>query len=281
MKKLIKLNVNGNDYEVAVRPGTTLLDLLREELRLTGTKKGCELGDCGACTVIMEGKPVNSCLVLALEADGKYVTTIEGITIGKELHPIQHAFVEKGAIQCGYCTPGMIVRTKALLDENQDPTEDEIRKALSGNLCRCTGYTKIFEAVESAKAYLKGEKPKELEYQPQKSVKDLSIVGKRLPKIDAPDKATGRALYTDDLTLPNMIYGKFLLSPHAHARIISINTEKAKALPGVKVVLTGADVPDITYGTSPPRYDETILAKDKVRFVGDVVAAVAAVDEET
>lgn len=281
MKKLIKIVVNGNDYEVAVRPGITLLDLLREELRLTGTKKGCELGDCGACTVIMEGKPVNSCLVLALEADGKNITTIEGITIGKELHPIQHAFVEKGAIQCGYCTPGMIVRTKALLDENPDPTEDEIRKALSGNLCRCTGYTKIFEAVESAKAYLKGEKPKELEYQPQKSVKDLSIVGKRLPKIDAPDKATGRALYTDDLTLPNMIYGKFLLSPHAHARIISIDTEKVKALPGVKIVLTGADVPDITYGTSPPRYDETILAKDKVRFVGDVVAAVAAVDEET
>ena len=281
MKKLIKLNVNGNNYEVAVRPGTTLLDLLREELRFTGTKKGCELGDCGACTVIMEGKPVNSCLVLALEADRKNVTTIEGLTNGEELHPIQHAFVEKGAIQCGYCTPGMIVRTKALLDENPNPTEDEIRKALSGNLCRCTGYTKIFEAVDASKSYIKGEKPKEIEFQPQKSVKDLSIVGKRLPKIDASDKATGRALYTDDLTLPNMIYGKFLLSPHAHARIISINIEKAKALPGVKVVLTGADVPDITYGTSPPRYDETILAKDKVRFVGDVVAAVAAVDEET
>lgn len=281
MKKLINLVVNGNDYEVAVRPGTTLLDLLREELRLTGTKKGCELGDCGACTVIMEGKPVNSCLVLALEADGKNITTIEGITNVEGLHPIQYAFVEKGAIQCGYCTPGMIVRTKALLDENPDPTENEIRKALSGNLCRCTGYIKIFEAVDLAKTYLKGEKPKELEYQPQKSVKDLSIVGKRLPKIDAPDKATGRAMYTDDLRLPNMIYGKFLLSPHAHARIISINSEKAKALPGVKVVLTGADVPDITYGTSPPRYDENILAKDKVRFVGDVVAAVAAVDEET
>ena len=281
MKNIVKVNVNGTDYEVAVRPGTTLLDLLREEIKLTGTKKGCELGDCGACTVIMDGKVVNSCLVLALEAEGKSITTIEGITNGEELHPIQHAFVEKGAIQCGYCTPGMIVRTKALLDENPDPSEEEIKKALSGNLCRCTGYTKIIEAVETSKSYLKGEKPKELEYQPQKSVKDLSIVGERLPKIDAPDKATGRALYTDDITLPNMIYGKFLLSPHAHARIISIDTEKAKALPGVKIVLTGANVPDITYGTSPPRYDENILAKDKVRFVGDVVAAVAAVDEET
>ena len=162
MKKIISLNVNGTVYEIAVRPGTTLLDLLREELRLTGTKKGCELGDCGACTVIMEGKPVNSCLVLALEADGKNITTIEGITNEEELHPIQHAFVEKGAIQCGYCTPGMILRTKALLDENPDPSEDEIRKALSGNLCRCTGYTKIFEAVETSKAYIKGEKPKEI-----------------------------------------------------------------------------------------------------------------------
>ncbi len=281
MKKLVKIVVNGTEHEVAVRPGTTLLDLIREELRLTGTKKGCELGDCGACTVIMDGKPVNSCLVLALEADGKNVTTIEGLSNGEKLHPIQHAFVVKGAIQCGYCTPGMIVRTKALLDENPDATDAVIRKALSGNLCRCTGYTKIFEAIDSAKAYMKGEKPKEIKFQPQKSVKDLSIVGKRLPKIDAPDKATGRALYTDDIMLPNMIYGKFLFSPHAHARIVSINADKAKALKGVKVVLTGDDVPDITYGTSPPRYDETVLAKDKVRFVGDVVAAVAAVNEET
>jgi len=160
MKKLVKIVVNGTEHEVAVRPGTTLLDLIREELRLTGTKKGCELGDCGACTVIMDGKPVNSCLVLALEADGKNVTTIEGLSNGEKLHPIQHAFVVKGAIQCGYCTPGMIVRTKVLLDENPDATDAVIRKALSGNLCRCTGYTKIFEAIDSAKAYMKGEKAK-------------------------------------------------------------------------------------------------------------------------
>ncbi len=281
MKHLIKINVNGNEYESAVRAGTTLLNLLRDELHLTGTKKGCELGDCGACTVILEGKAVNSCLVLALEADGKNIITIEGLTNGEKLHPIQQAFVEKGAIQCGYCTPGMIMRTKALLDENPDPTEEEIKKALSGNLCRCTGYIKIIEAVETAKVYLKGKKPKKIEFQPQKSAMNLSVVGKRLPKVDAPDKATGRAIYTDDITLPNMIYGKLLLSPVPHAKIKSINTEQAKALPGVKVVLTGTDVPDITWGTSPARYDETILAKDKVRFVGDVVAAVAAIDEET
>ena len=281
MKQLITINVNGDRYEVAVKPSTTLLDLLREELRLTGTKKGCELGDCGACTVIMDGKAVNSCLVLAVDAAGKKIETIEGLAKGGELHPIQRAFVEKGSIQCGYCTPGMIMRTKSLFDKNPNPSRQDIQSELSGNLCRCTGYTKIIEAVETARDYLHGVKPPELVFMPQRSAIDLSVVGKRLPKIDAPDKATGRALYTDDIVLPNMIYGKLLLSPVPHARIISIDTSLAKALAGVKVVLTGADVPDVRWGTSPPRYDETILAKDKVRFVGDVVAAVAAVDEET
>ena len=258
MKLLIKINVNGTDYELAVKPSTTLLDMLRDQLRLTGTKKGCGLGDCGACTVLLNGKVVNSCLILAVEAAGRNVLTIEGLAEGEKLHPIQQSFIE-----------------------NADPSEEEIKKALSGNLCRCTGYTKILEAVETSKAYLKGEKPKKIEFQPQKSAMNLSVVGKRLPKIDAPDKATGRAIYTDDIVLPNMIYGKLLLSPLPHAKIKSIDTTKAKALPGVKVILTGADVTDLTYGTSPPRYDENVLAKDKVRYVGDVIAAVAAIDEAT
>jgi len=281
LKHLIKINVNGNGYEVAVKPGATLLNLLRDELHLVGTKKGCELGDCGACTVLLEGKAVNSCLLLAVEANGKAVTTIEGLTNGEELHPIQRAFVEKGAIQCGYCTPGMILRTKTLLDENPDPSQEKIKQALSGNLCRCTGYTKIIEAVETAKLYLNGKTPKKIQYQPQKSAINRSVIGKRLPKKDAPDKATGRAIYTDDIILPNMIYGKLLLSPLPHAKIRSIDTKRAKALPGVKAILIGADVPDITWGTSPARYDENILAQNKVRYVGDPVAAVAAVDGET
>jgi aerobic-type carbon monoxide dehydrogenase small subunit (CoxS/CutS family) len=281
MKHLIEINVNGTSYELAVKPSTTLLDLLRDQLLLTGAKKGCELGDCGACTVLLNGKAVNSCLVLAVETDAQNVVTIEGLAEGEKLNPIQQAFVEKGAIQCGFCTPGIILRTKAILDENSDPSREEIKHALSGNLCRCTGYTKILEAVETSKSYMKGEEPGKLEYQPQKSAINFSVVGKRLPKIDAPDKATGRAIYTDDIVLPNMIYGKLLLSPIPHANIKSINTDKAKALPGVKVILTGTDVTDLTYGTSPPRYDENVLAKDKVRYVGDVVAAVAAVDEET
>lgn len=280
MKQIINIKVNGTDYELAVKSGLTLLDLLREELRFTGTKKGCELGDCGACTVIMNGKAVNSCLVLALEADGKNILTIEGLADGVELNPIQQAFVEKGAIQCGYCTPGMIMRTKAFLDENPEPAEQEIKEALTGNLCRCTGYSKIIDAVEAASYFMKNKSRVEIEYQPQKSAMDLSVVGRRLPKIDAPDKATGRAIYTDDISLPNMLFGKLLLSPFPHAKIISIDTSEAEALPGVKAVLTGKDVPEIMWGTSPPRYDENILAKDNVRYVGDVVAAVAAVDEE-
>jgi len=147
MKKLICLTVNDKDHELAVEPNKTLTDLLRCDLGLTGTKKGCEVGDCGSCTVLMDGKPVNSCLVLAVQANGKNILTIEGLETETGLHPIQKAFVEKGAIQCGYCSPGMILSAKGLLDRNPKPDEMEIRKAISGNLCRCTGYQKIVEAI--------------------------------------------------------------------------------------------------------------------------------------
>lgn len=149
MKKLIRLTINDTLYEVAVEPNTTLVDMLRDQLRLTGTKKGCELGDCGSCTVIMDGKPVNSCLVLALQAAGRTIVTIEGLETDKGLHPLQKAFVEKGAIQCGFCSSGMILSGKSLLDRNPHPTDVEIRKAISGNLCRCTGYQKIVDAIQS------------------------------------------------------------------------------------------------------------------------------------
>jgi carbon-monoxide dehydrogenase small subunit len=149
MKKMIHLTINDQNYEVAVEPNQTLVDLLRYQLKLTGTKKGCEMGDCGSCTVIMDGKAVNSCLVLALQADGRTIQTIEGLETGEGLHPVQEAFVEKGAIQCGFCSSGMILSAKTLLDQKPNPTETEIRRALSGNLCRCTGYQKIIEAVKS------------------------------------------------------------------------------------------------------------------------------------
>jgi aerobic carbon-monoxide dehydrogenase small subunit len=148
MKHLIRLTVNDRVHEIAVEPSTTLVDLLRYDLGLTGTKKGCDLGDCGACTVLMDGKAVNSCLVLAVQANGRTVQTIEGLETAEGLHPLQQAFVEKGAIQCGFCTSGMILSAKELLDRMPHPQEPEIRRAVSGNLCRCTGYQKIIEAIK-------------------------------------------------------------------------------------------------------------------------------------
>jgi len=150
MTKLISLEINGRPHDLAVHPNRTLADLLRYDLKLTGTKKGCDEGDCGSCTVLLDGRPVNSCLVLAVQASGKSVTTIEGVETDEGLHPIQKAFVEHGAIQCGFCSPGMIMSGKALLDGNPNPDESEIRTAISGNLCRCTGYQKIVEAIRAA-----------------------------------------------------------------------------------------------------------------------------------
>ncbi len=149
MKTLITLKVNGREWELAVEPNRTLVDVLRHDLQLTGTKRGCDLGECGSCTVVLNGKPVNSCLVLAVQANGAEILTIEGLAGPGGLHPLQQAFVEKGSIQCGFCTPGMILSATSLLEKNPNPTETEIRTALSGNLCRCTGYQKIVEAVQS------------------------------------------------------------------------------------------------------------------------------------
>ncbi len=150
MKQLLTLTINSETFDVAVEPAAYLVDVIRETVGLTGTKKGCNIGDCGACTVLIDGKPTLSCLTLAVACAGKSITTIEGLSKGAELHPVQQAFVEKGAIQCGYCTPGMILSATALLDENPHPVEAEIKTALAGNLCRCTGYVKIIEAVKHA-----------------------------------------------------------------------------------------------------------------------------------
>ncbi|MDA8307154.1 MAG: (2Fe-2S)-binding protein [Deltaproteobacteria bacterium] len=149
-KRLISLKINGMEYEMAVRPNRTLLEVLREDLMLTGTKEGCDDGSCGSCTVLLDGSPVRSCLLLAVEAENREVTTIEGLAEDEKLHPIQQAFVDHGAIQCGYCSPGMILTAKALLDENPEPSEQDILHAISGNLCRCTGYNKIVTAIKAA-----------------------------------------------------------------------------------------------------------------------------------
>jgi aerobic carbon-monoxide dehydrogenase small subunit len=151
MKQTLHFMLNGEPIQVEIAPHLTLLQLLREELELTGTKEGCGVGECGACTVLLDGKTVNSCIFPAVEAEGKSITTIEGITDGKGgLHPIQKAFIEHGAIQCGFCTPGMVLSAKALLDEIPKPTGEEIRNGIAGNLCRCTGYLQIVQAVKAA-----------------------------------------------------------------------------------------------------------------------------------
>ncbi len=266
MKQLLSFRVNGDATEVAVSPQATLLDVIRNDLGLTGAKEGCGSGDCGTCTVLLDGDPVNACLVLALEVEGRNVETIEGLVD----HPVQKAFIAHGAIQCGFCTPGAVLSAKALIDRNPRPTREEAARYMSGNLCRCTGYQKILEAV------VHWDEPPEVP-----ASTEHVVVGQRVPRIDAPELASGRAVFTDDIRLPGMLYGKILTSPHAHARILKIDTSKAEALEGVKAVLTAADVPETFYGVSPARYDEQVLANDRVRYVGDEVAAVAAVDERT
>lgn len=150
MKQLIKLQINGESYEAAVEPWRTLLEVIRDTIALTGTKRGCDEGDCGACTVLMNGRAVNACLILAVEAQDKEITTIEGLADGDKLHPIQAAFVAHGGLQCGFCTPGMILSAKAFLEKKSRPTEEEIKFAIAGNLCRCTGYVKIIESIQAA-----------------------------------------------------------------------------------------------------------------------------------
>lgn len=158
MKQVVNLSINGNSYEVAIRPQALLIDVLRKTVGLTGTKKGCGQGDCGTCTVLIDNKRALACLTLALTCQGKEITTIEGIDHNGKLDPVQQAFVDKGAVQCGFCTPGMVMSAKALLNENPTPTKAEIRRGISGNLCRCTGYIKIVEAVEHASHLLRDER---------------------------------------------------------------------------------------------------------------------------
>ena len=149
-KKPLQMKVNGRQRDLLVAPYYSLLDTLRDELQLTGTKKGCDEGDCGACTILLDGKPVTSCLILALSAQDAEVTTIEGLATPEALHPVQQAFIERGGLQCGYCTPGLIMAATGLLQENPSPTDEEVKFAIGGNLCRCTGYTKVVEAIQLA-----------------------------------------------------------------------------------------------------------------------------------
>ena len=279
---LVSLTVNGQHHSVSARPNTTLLHTIREDLNLTGTKCGCEAGDCGACTVLLNGRAVTSCLVLTVQADRAEITTIEGLATGGELHPLQKAFVKEGALQCGYCTAGMLLTAKALIDRNPDPSREDILQALGGNLCRCGTYPRIVKAIQNWRDY----RDVVLDTQPgggdeRDQERDHSVIGHGVTRYDGPEKVTGQLEYAGDIKLAGMIHGKILLSSIPHGLIRGIDTSKARQLPGVLDVITGADVPDRYYGVSPARYDEQVLAKERVRYVGDEVAAVVAVDEET
>ncbi len=270
-RRRIELWVNGEFHQVDISSKAMLLDVLRDELRLTGTKKGCGHNACGSCTVIVEGEPVRSCVYPASRADGKRVETIEGLAEDGLLHPLQQAFIDAGAVQCGFCTPGMIMTAKALLDRNPRPSRDQILQALEGNLCRCTGYTKIVEAVETAAGARKPqEEPGELAWE---------IVGHRMPRPDARDKVTGQAIFAADLSFDGMLHAKVLRSEQPHARILRVDTDQARTLPGVVAVITADDVPgEKNHGLA--RQDWPVLAYDKVRYVGDAIAVVAAESEE-
>lgn len=272
LMKKVKLFVNCRPVDIVADEKMVLLDLLRESLGLTGTKQSCDRkGQCGACTVIVNGKASLSCLTKVIDLDGAYVTTIEGLGTPDNPHPIQEAFVLGGAIQCGFCTPGMIMSTKALLDKNLEPSREEIKKGLRRNLCRCTGYTKIIEAVQLAGRLKRGEITAE-EIRPSADTSELGISH---PRPSAFLKACGTAQFTGDIIIPGALELAALRSPHAHAKILDINMTKALNMPGIVGIMTAKDIK----GTNRLKYivpDRPVLCEDRVRYIGDPIALVAA-----
>jgi len=314
----IQFTLNGQKVEAEIAPDEKLMDALRR-MQLWSVKHGCETGDCGACSVLIDGRLTPTCVMYAAQADGRELETVEGMSARNELHPIQQAFVDSGAIQCGYCTPAMVLATHDLLRRVPDPTEDECREALSGVLCRCTGYVKPVQAMLRAAAMLRGDPVPPIESEgipvsleqfgnpgqdddeaqvggagavvttkPQVDVRApatqqvvTQVVAHPEPKVDAIKLVKGRPVFTDDIDLPGMLHAAMLTSPHAHARIASIDTSRAKALPGVEAVLCYKDVPRVPYASGGQSYPnpypwDQVSLDSKVRYVGDRVAVVAA-----
>jgi aldehyde oxidoreductase len=271
----VHLQVNGREVTAQVAPELSLLDFLRQHLRLTGTKNGCHQGHCGTCTVIVDGKATLSCLLPMSKANGRRIETIEGLCSDGQLHPLQQAFLESGAVQCGFCTPGMVMAAKALLDRNPHPSQADIQRALSPNLCRCTGYVKVIEAVQqAARMMAEGREGDKGVFRP-----DHEVIGRSVEKKDAVAKVTGEARYTDDLFMESMLHGKVLWSPYPHAEILSIGTHVAERLPGVRAVLTARDVKGSNrFGAIMP--DQPVLVETRARFIGDAIALVCADTEE-
>lgn len=295
--------INRTTVEWDIEPADTLLSVLRKHGYFGVKFGGCQKGECGACTVLLDGRPINSCSLLAAQADGHSIETIEGLGEHPDhgwkktngLHIIQNALVESGAIQCGYCTPAFALAAYALLARNPEPSEEDVRKAISGVLCRCTGYLKPVQAILNAAAQLRGENPAlhteplepavAMEFQPKDVQPETFKVGKPVQKVDALKLVQGKAAFTADIELRDMLFAKVLHSPVAHARIKNIDVRQARALPGVAAVLTYRDIPRVVYSTAGqsdpiPGPLDMFSLDEKVRFVGDRVAFVAAESEE-
>ena len=293
MEDHITLTVNGVNHKLLAEPGETLANLLRNRLRLTGTKIACEESECGACTVLVDGEPILSCMYPAGRADGKTILTIEGVagelnTKGTKdtkrekeaLHPLQEAFILHGAVQCGYCIPGQIMTSYALLQKNPNPSQKEIREALKDTLCRCGGYPAIENSVAAAAESIKTGAPVR---GPRitESIHDHMLVGHTLSRPDGRAKVTGEAIYTDDLSFEGMLYGKVKRAGVPHAILKKLELTKAKALAGVHAILTTADIPgEPNHGLVVYDWPVMVGEGERVRYVGDALAIVAAETQE-
>lgn len=273
----IRLNINKKYYDLLIEEHEMLVNVLRYKVGLSGTKIGCEQGSCGACTVLVNDKPVLSCITPAAKCNNSEIITIEGIAQDGKLHKLQEKFVEKGAIQCGYCTPGMVMSAIGYLNDNPNPSIDEIKESISGNLCRCTGYKKILDAISE---YVK-EKSGRITVKPAEISEDgqFSLIGKPHPYIEAVKKVKGEADFADDVIIKNALHCKFLRSTLPHAKIKSIDISQASKLQGVRKIITGKDLP-INFGVLPISEDETAMVVEKVRYIGEIIASVAADTEE-
>jgi CO/xanthine dehydrogenase Mo-binding subunit/aerobic-type carbon monoxide dehydrogenase small subunit (CoxS/CutS family) len=271
----IEATVNGRKLARSAQPHQRLLDFLREDLHLTGTKDGCGAGECGACSVFVDGVLMKSCLMPVGKAQGAQIETVEGLAHRGELSLLQKAFHKTGASQCGYCIPGMVMAATSALRINPSADREEIKERLGGNICRCTGYQKIFDAVELARDVQNGRLPATalLEDEPEQG----KYIGANVRRLDAPSKVSGALKYAGDMTMPGMLHMQVLRSPHPHAIIEEIDTSEAEAMPGVEGVITCADVPGED-GFGVFVHDQPVMARGKVRYVGEAVAAVASED---
>ena len=270
---LFNATINGRKIARSAKPHQRLLDFIRDDLNLTGNKEGCGAGECGTCSVFVNGVLMKSCLMPLAKAQGATIETVEALANTGELSVLQKAFHKTGASQCGYCIPGMVMAATAALRTNPFADREEIKERLGGNICRCTGYQKIFDAVELARDVQNGRLPANALLEDE--AKEGDFIGKNVRRIDTPSKVSGRLKYAGDMTMPGMLHVQVLRSPHAHARIVSIDTSAAEAMDGVEGVITCADVPGED-GFGVFVNDQPVMARDKVRYVGEAVAAVAA-----